>query len=197
MIIKKLSGLFRLRNNLGFSLIELMIVVAIVAVLAAVAIPAYMGYLRRSYISEATSAISAIKSAEESYFSIQSCYINTVAHPGNQPQGGNKEVWDPAPASWAALAVRPDKQVRFQYRVYASNDYAAGGCGTGRNNTDVPALGCVTTAAITGSLIPASIFPNHWYIIHVTGDLKTSGNTISSFVSAIDDSAIIECDPTE
>ena len=45
----------------GFTLIELMIVVAIVGILAAIAIPAYQDYVARSQVSEAVAAASAIK----------------------------------------------------------------------------------------------------------------------------------------
>jgi type IV pilus assembly protein PilA len=51
----------------GFTLIELMIVVAIIGILAAVAIPAYQDYLARAQVSEAVSLMGATKSALAEY----------------------------------------------------------------------------------------------------------------------------------
>lgn len=52
----------------GFTLVELMIVVAIIGILAAVALPAYNDYVRRGQIPEATSALSDYRVKMEQYF---------------------------------------------------------------------------------------------------------------------------------
>jgi type IV pilus assembly protein PilA len=51
----------------GFTLIELMIVVAIVGILAAVAIPAYQDYVKRSKVTEVVSMLASCKSAYTEY----------------------------------------------------------------------------------------------------------------------------------
>ncbi len=57
-----------LTNKKGFTLIELMIVVAIIGVLAAVAIPAYSGYVKKAKVTEVTNALGAVGSACVEYY---------------------------------------------------------------------------------------------------------------------------------
>src|SRR5947209_16956239 len=61
--------LTRLRNKTaGFTLIELMIVVAIIGILAAVAIPAFMKYIRRSKTTEASMNVRKLFDSTVTYF---------------------------------------------------------------------------------------------------------------------------------
>ena len=58
------------KNQKGFTLIELMIVIAIIGILAAIAIPNFIEYRNKSYCSRAESDANAIAGAIADYFSI-------------------------------------------------------------------------------------------------------------------------------
>jgi len=66
----------------GFTLIELMIVVAIIGILAAIAIPAYQDYTIRSQVSEGLNLAAAAKAA------VTESYLNTGAAPANRTAAG-------------------------------------------------------------------------------------------------------------
>jgi type IV pilus assembly protein PilA len=71
-----------MKNQQGFTLIELMIVVAIIAILAAIALPAYQDYVARSQVSEGMSLASGVKTAVAEY------YANYGAWPSDNPAAG-------------------------------------------------------------------------------------------------------------
>ena len=61
----------------GFTLIELMIVIAIIGILAAIAIPQFSAYRKRSYNSAAQSDVRNIATAQEAYYVDESGYTST------------------------------------------------------------------------------------------------------------------------
>ena len=58
------------KTQQGFTLIELMIVVAIIGILAAIAIPAYQDYLGRSQASEAPALLGGLKAPIAEFYSL-------------------------------------------------------------------------------------------------------------------------------
>ncbi|ALM89494.1 MULTISPECIES: pilin [Alteromonas] len=61
------------KNQKGFTLIELMIVVAIIGILAAIALPAYQNYVKKARFSELLNASAAAKTA------VEVCYQSNAA----------------------------------------------------------------------------------------------------------------------
>lgn len=63
------------RQFKGFTLIEMMVVVAIIAILAAIALPAYTDYVRRGKIPEATTGLAQARIGLEQWFQDNRTYV--------------------------------------------------------------------------------------------------------------------------
>ena len=100
-------------NQKGFTLIELMIVVAIIGILAAIALPAYQNYTKKARFSEVVMATQGFKTAIEvcaqTTGDITECDQGTNGVPGNQGATGlvNSIVWqsDATPPTLVATAI--------------------------------------------------------------------------------------------
>jgi type IV pilus assembly protein PilA len=88
----------RLKGQKGFTLIELMIVVAIIGILAAIAIPNFLQYQMKSRQSEAKTDLQAIKTSEVAFNAERGCYIGIIAEGTAAPVAGTKT----APFTWGA-----------------------------------------------------------------------------------------------
>ena len=73
-MIQKLRG----SNEKGFTLIELMIVIAIIGILAAIAIPNFVSYRQRSYNSAAQSDMKNAMTTQEAYYVDNATYADTL-----------------------------------------------------------------------------------------------------------------------
>ena len=99
----------------GFSLIELMIVVAIIAILAAIAIPNFLKFSMKAKTSEATTNLAAIRTSQESYRSENDVYL--ACGPCGVGNDATPDIFGADPAGFDMVGFAPDGRVRYLYQV--------------------------------------------------------------------------------
>ena len=120
----------------GFTLIELMIVVAIIGILAAVAIPSYQDYTARAQVTEAVSLTSAFKTGLAEYYADRGSYPSTLTAIGTttsgkyvgsmtvSSNGGNVSVT-------ATMNATVNPNIRASTLILYSTDSLQWGCNAG------------------------------------------------------------------
>lgn len=112
------------KNNKGFTLVELMIVVAIIGILAAIAIPNFISYQLKSKTTEAKTNIGAIKTSEIAYAAETDEYLTASSTPATDATSV-KEPWVPiAGEGFDALGYAPAGNVYYRYAVDTAAGYA-------------------------------------------------------------------------
>lgn len=103
-----------LKSQAGFTLVELMIVVAIIGVLSAVAVPNFKKYQAKAKTSEAKVQLAAAYTAEQAFFGDFGIYHNCLAYMGYDPDVE-------APSRYYAIGINDTAAVDTDAQASAVN----------------------------------------------------------------------------
>ncbi|HIM02270.1 MAG TPA: prepilin-type N-terminal cleavage/methylation domain-containing protein [Myxococcales bacterium] len=150
------------KSKKGFTLIELMIVVAIIGILAAIAIPNFVRFQLKAKTSEGKVNLAAIRTAEEAYFSEFGSYVAAAASPGTNGSTAKVSFVDSgtvAAGNFDTIGWAPEGQVFFNYEVVVNGAayVASAGADIDGNGTDqswgyVQAGTATTPPVVVGTL---------------------------------------------
>lgn len=121
------------KDSKGFTLVELMIVVAIIGILAAIAIPNFMRYQLKAKTAEAKANLKAIATSQESFKAERDGYVSVVATPVNGTPAKvpwvNVAALNPGQGGGAGtfedLGFRPAGDVYYTYAAAVGPDTSA------------------------------------------------------------------------
>lgn len=135
-----------MRTNKGFSLVELMIVVAIIGILAAIAIPNFMTMQLKAKRGELPSNVNGIKTAELAYDAMYDGFVAAATNGAATPSK-TAVAWTTGVAGWTELPWAPDGEVRGNYAVALSgtNDFGI----TANCDVDADGIPATYTASAT------------------------------------------------
>lgn len=99
-----MNSLHRQSEN-GFTLIELMVVIAIIGILAAIAIPQFAAYRTRTYVAALKSDAHSLANAQEAYFVENRAYATTAGSIRSGNYGAGNLSSDTTIVNWRANAT--------------------------------------------------------------------------------------------
>lgn len=104
----------RRRPVRGFTLVELMLIVALIGVIASLAIPRFTRTFKRSRAVEAYQTMGVLDRCMTEFYNRAAGYPAAVAVP-NPTVAGAKAAMNPAAVGWAQLSFTPSGAYRWQY----------------------------------------------------------------------------------
>jgi type IV pilus assembly protein PilA len=146
----------KMKNAKGFTLVEILIVVAIIGVLAAIGVPAYIGIQKKSARSEAFANLEALRLVEEQTLSERGIYwpdpAGTVAYEAKPGDGKGIEDFFPVFNPGGCINCLSPFGLQFTYTIQTGIEITDSS--TKPPTTGVNASCFVATARGAGSKIP-------------------------------------------